>query len=166
MEEMSICSRPSPDPKHGQSKGLIGENSKVFNNCEISALTWLAQFVEGHYFPASLIIQEAPLVKHTKNRVVRLKDLFCVPNAQVLSATLLKLANKGKTFTLWWEEHMETEKNASKTKSQMDSRSAKITRYFTAYPWREDVFCNNQKYRVVSQRHKNTLGFALEKVEA
>ncbi len=154
-------SRHGTDIYHKQSVGLIGGNKRVKNNGEISIFTYLTQY-ENTFFPASTIIRDAPLVKDTKDKIVKLKDLGIAPNNQVVSNMLSKLANKGTAITFWWEKRMVLLHEEAATAEKRKRTQRNIDKYLEAYPWRKPHFCSDQRWLVVSLKEKNTTSFTLK----
>ena len=158
---MAISSRHYNDPFHMQAPCIISVVSKVKNGATRAIMTYMTQY-ENHFVPASTIIRDAPLVKDTKDRIVKLKDWNTVPNTQVVSNTLRRLVRLGTVVTFWWEKHMVSLLEEATYAEQRNRRQRNIDKYLEAYPWRKPHFCSDQRWLVVSRTERNTTSFTLK----
>ena len=158
---MAISSRHYNDPFHMQAPCIISEVSKVKNGATRAIMTYMTQY-ENHFVPASTIIRDAPLVKDTKDRIVKLKDWNTGPNTQVVSNTLRRLVRLGTVVTFWWEKHMVSLLEEATYAEQRNRRQRNIDKYLEAYPWRKPHFCSDQRWLVVSRTERNTTSFTLK----
>ncbi len=158
---MTTSSRHYNDPFHKQAPCVISEMSKIKNGATICIMAYMTQY-HNTFFPASTIIRDAPLVKDTKDKIVKLKDWNTVPNTQVVSNMLSKLVRTGTIVEFWWEEHMVSLHEKATTAEKRKRTQRNIEKYLEAYPWRKPHFCSNQRWLVVSQKEKNTTSFTLK----
>ena len=158
---MAMSSRHFNDPFHKQAPCIISEMSKMKNGATICIMTYMTQY-HNTFFPASTIIRDAPLVKDTKDKIVKLKDWNTVPNTQVVSNMLRKLVRLGTVVEFWWEQHMISLLEEATYSEQRLRRQRNIDKYLEAYPWRKPHFGSDQRWLVVSRTERNTTAFTLK----
>ena len=158
---MAMSSRHFNDPFHKQAPCIISEMTKIKNGATICIMAYMTQY-ENHFVPASTIIRDAPLVKDTKDKIVKLKDWNTVPNTQVVSNMLRRLVRLGTIVEFWWEQHMISLLEEATYSEQRLRRQRNIDKYLEAYPWRRGHFGSDQRWLVVSQTERNTTSFTLK----